>query len=178
LYVLTLAAAKAADTPNPISVSIFTLIVELFLFLLMVYLMERLVFSPIRKAWRERDAAIQAGLQASTDTRAEAEKARDEVRRILTDARLEAQSTIDAITAEGQRYRAQQVEQAQAEFNRLVQEARDQIEAERAQAASTMKDLIVDLALEAASKVTGRTYADQETRRIAASVIESEGALA
>jgi F-type H+-transporting ATPase subunit b len=164
----------AAATANPITVSIPTLIVELGLFLLMVYLMERLVFGPIRTASRERDATIQAGMQASTDTRHEAEQARDEVRRILTEGRRDAQRIIDGVMAEGQQLRARQIEQAQAEFNRLVDEARQQISAERLQAAAAMRDLIVDLSLQAASRVTGSDYASPQTRELAAAVVERQ----
>jgi F-type H+-transporting ATPase subunit b len=160
---------------TPISISIPTLVIELLIFLGMVWLMEATVFGPIRRAWRERDEAIQAGLAASSSAQNEAEEARTEVQRILNDARRQAQSAIDDVTAEGDRLRAEYVEQATAEFQRLVNEARVQIQAEQAQAAAQLRDRIIDLALEAASQVTGRSYATAEVRQLAASVVSREG---
>src|SRR5690348_9055804 len=101
----------------------------------MVWLMERLLFTPIRRAWREREAVIQAGLEASTLTRDEAEEARVEVHRILREARQNAQTGIDAAIAEGDQVRAAKVAEATEEFQRLVTEARIEIQAEQAQAA-------------------------------------------
>lgn len=160
---------------TPISVSIPTLIIELLIFLAMVWLMERMVFTPIRQAWRERDAAVQAGLDASTMTRDEAEESRTEVSRILRDARQNAQTSIDAAIAEGDNVRAAKIEEATAEFQRLVDEARVQIQAEQAQAAAQLRQWVVDLALEAAARVSGQSYATPDVRELAAAVVGREG---
>jgi F-type H+-transporting ATPase subunit b len=160
---------------TPISVSIPTLVIELLIFLGMVGLMERLVFTPIRQAWRERDAAIQAGLEASTLTRDEAEEARAEVNRILRQARQHAQAAIDAAIAEGDKVRAAKIAEATEEFQRLVTEARIEIQAEQAQAAAQLRQWVVDLALEAAARVSGQSYDDPEVRELAAAVVGREG---
>lgn len=156
---------------TPISISIPTLLVELLIFLGMVWLMERLVFAPVRAAWRQRDEAIQAGIQASSVSSHEADEAREEVRRILHGARQEAQAAIDAATQEGQRIRAEYVQRATAEFQRLVADARIQIQAEQAQAAGQLRDRIIDLALVAAGQVAGRNYNTADVRELAAAVV-------
>lgn len=171
LHVLTGPPVLAA---NPIAISVPTLLIEVVIFLGMVFLLDRLVFDPIRKAWRERDALVQAGLQASTDTRLEAEEAHAEVRRILGDARRQAQKTFDEVSAEADRLRTEQLEQALAEFHRLVEEARVSIQAEQALAGEQMRNMVIDLALEAASRVTGRSYDIPEARQLAADVIARE----
>ncbi len=160
---------------TPISVSIPTLIIELLIFLGMVWLMERLVFTPIRKAWREREAAIQAGLEASSLTRDEAEESRAEVSRILREARQHAQVAIDSAIAEGDKVRAAKIGEATDEFQRLVTEARIEIQAEQAQAAAQLRQWVVDLALEAASRVSGQSYDSPEARDLAAAVVGQEG---
>lgn len=159
---------------TPVSVSVPTLVIEALIFLAMVFFMEKLVFAPIRRAWRGREESIQAGLLASGETRNEAQGAREEVRSILTAARREAQRAIDEVTAEGNRLRGTRIEEATAEFQRLLDEARSQIRNERAQAAQQMRNLVVDLALEAAARVTGGSYGTPEARRLAASVVEQE----
>src|SRR5579884_2187345 len=104
----------------PVSISVPTLVIELAIFLLMVFVLERWVFAPIRKAWAERDRLIQEGLQATGTGREEIEQAREEVRQILTEARRQAQQEVDQATAQADALRDQMVAQATAEFRRLV----------------------------------------------------------
>src|SRR5579884_282620 len=141
----------------PVSISLGTLIIELLIFLATVWLMERLVFAPIRQAWAERDRAIQEGLAASTDSRDFAEEARAEVQRILREARQQAQGEIDRATAEGSRTRDQLVAEATQEFRRLLEQARVQIGQETERAREALYGRIVDIALIAATRVSGQT---------------------
>jgi F-type H+-transporting ATPase subunit b len=160
---------------GPVSISVPTLVIELVIFLLTVYMMERLVFSPIRAKWAERDRLIQEGLAASTEGRDEVEQARAEVMRILQEARREAQRQIDEVTAAGNRQRDELVTAASAEFRRQVEAAQQQIRAERERSASELRGRIVDIALEAARSVTGQSYAEPQVRELAAAVVSREG---
>ena len=159
----------------PVSISVPTLLIEFVIFVATVVLMERLVFDPIRGAWRERDRRVQEGLAASGQSREEAEHARAEVQRILADARREAQSQIDRAVAEGGTTRDQLVAQATEEFRRLLDEARQQIAVERERTADALRGRIVDVALLAASHVTGKQFSDPQVRELAASVVQREG---
>jgi F-type H+-transporting ATPase subunit b len=160
---------------NPIAISIPTLVIELILFLGMIWVLNRLVFNPIRSAWQRRQAEIEEGNRAALTAREEAEAARAEVVRILQEARAESQAAINAAMVEAERLRAQYIEEATAEFRRLVNEARAQIQAELEQASAQLRERIIDLALEAASRVTGRSYATPEVRQLAASIVREEG---
>lgn len=160
---------------GPVSISLGTLIVELVIFLLTVWLMETLVFNPIRRAWAERDRKIQEGLSASGESRDEAERAREEVQEILADARRQAQAELDEGTAAGERLRGELVAQATEEFRRLVDQARNQIAAERERSANALQSRIVDFALMAAAKVTGESYSQPQVRELAATVVQREG---
>lgn len=160
---------------GPVSISIPTLVVELVIFLLMVYVMQSLVFNPIRNAWSERDRSIQAGLAASTEGRDEAEHARQEVLHLLAGARREAQSRIDAATGAASKERDELVARATAEFRRQVDLARTQISAERERSADALRNRVVDLALAAAGTVTGQSYDQPKVRELAAAVVSREG---
>jgi len=160
---------------GPVGISIPTLIIELVIFMVMMFLMEAWVFNPIRAAWAERDRSIQEGLAASGQSRDEAARAREEVRRILTEGRRNAQRQIDEATLAGKKTRDELVGQATAEFRRLVDEARQQIDAERDRSASQLRNRIVDVALLAASRVTGKSYDQPQVRELAATVVEREG---
>ncbi|MGI8826306.1 MAG: F0F1 ATP synthase subunit B [Chloroflexota bacterium] len=159
----------------PVSLSVPTLVLELVIFVATVVLMERLVFDPIRHAWTERDRRIQEGLSSSNESREEAEHARQEVHRILQEARQHAQSTINRAVVEGGNTRDELVTQATAEFGHLLERAREQIAAERERSADALLGRIVDMALLAATHVTGQRYDQAQVRELAATVVEQEG---
>jgi F-type H+-transporting ATPase subunit b len=159
----------------PVAISVPTLVAELVIFLLALFMMERFVFDPIRAAWAERDRRIQEGLASSTDSRQEAEQAREAVRQILNEARQKAQSEIDQATAAGGKTRDEMVGQATEEFHRLVDEARGQITAERERTAAQLRNDVVDIALLAAARVTGQNFAQPQVRQLAAAVVQREG---
>jgi F-type H+-transporting ATPase subunit b len=159
----------------PVAISIPTMVVEFLIFLVALFMMERFVFDPIRGAWAERDRRIQAGLASSTDSRQEAERAREAVHQILNDARRQAQAEIDQAAAAGGKTRDQMVAQATEEFHRLVDEARGEIGAERERTAAALRGNVVDIALLAASRVTGQSFAQPQVRELAAAVVQREG---
>jgi ATP synthase F0 subunit b len=160
---------------GPVSISLPTIVIEAIIFLGMVWVMEALVFNPIRRAWSERDRLIQEGLASSNEGRDEADHARAEVRRLLAEARQEAQRQIDEATAAGGRLRDETVAQATAEFRRLVDDARERIALQRRRDAEALERRIVDIALEAAGRVTGQSYDQPQVRELAAAVVSQEG---
>lgn len=160
---------------GPVSISIPTLVIELVIFLAMVWAMEALVFNPIRHAWAERDRLIQEGLAASGHSREEAQETQKQIQTVFADARQAAQRKIDEGASAGNRIREESVKQAQEEFRRLVNDALGQITSERERSAETLRARIVDIALQAASRVTGQNYDDQQVRELAAAVVEREG---
>ncbi len=159
----------------PVSVSFPTLVIELVIFLVTVVLMERLVFDPIRHAWAERERRIEEGLSASNLGREEALRGREAVQRILAEGRQQAQATIESAVAEGGKTRDQLVEKATGEFRRLVEEAQVHITAERERTAEALRARIVDIALLAASQVTGERFDRPQVRELAATIVEREG---
>ena len=160
---------------GPVSISFPTLVAELIIFLVMVGVMERFVFAPIRDAWAERDRSIQEGIAASARSKEEAEKARAEVDRILAEARQVAQTRIDEGIALGNRERDELVAQATDEFRRLLEAARRELAAERERSAADLRNRIVDIALMAASRVTGQSFNEPQVRELAAAVVTAEG---
>jgi F-type H+-transporting ATPase subunit b len=160
---------------GPVAISVPTLVLEVVIFVGMVYAMERLVFGPLRAKWAERDRLVEEGLAASNEGREEQLQAREEVLRLLRGARQTAQGEIDAATAEGNRARDELVARATAEFRRLVDEARERIVAERQRSAEQLQTRIVDFAIEAAAAVTGQSFAEPQVRELAAAVVSREG---
>ncbi|HEY8687150.1 MAG TPA: F0F1 ATP synthase subunit B [Chloroflexota bacterium] len=160
---------------GPVSISIPTLVVELVIFLATVWLMQTLVFEPIRIAHEEREKAIQEGLAASSNSQEEAQRGAEEVREVYAEARRQAQAEVDAAAARGNTVREELVAQASAEFRRLLDAARAEIGQDREQAAERLRGRIVEISILAATKVTGQTYDQPRVRELAAAVVAREG---
>lgn len=160
---------------GPVSISIPTLVVELVIFLATVWLMQTLVFEPIRIAREEREKAIQEGLAASSNSQEEAQRGAEQVREVYADARRRAQAEVDAAAARGNEIREELVAQASAEFRRLLDDARVEIARDREQAAERLRDRIVEISILAATKVTGQTFDGPQVRELAAAVVAREG---
>src|SRR5215213_1717320 len=90
---------------------------EIITFLILLFLLVRYVYPPIRNQIRERQAQIERSIDEAEKTRAEA---RGEGRRILEDARKQA---------EAQRERTKK--EAREEGDRIIQRAREEIDRER-----------------------------------------------
>lgn len=160
---------------GPVSISLPTLVVELVIFLATVWLMQSLVFEPIRIAREAREKAIQEGLAASSNSQEEAQRGAEQVREVYAEARRQAQSEVDAAGARGNAIREDLVAQASAEFRRLLDAARGEIAHDRELAAEQLRDRIVEISILAATKVTGQTYDQPQVRELAAAVVEREG---
>src|SRR5438270_9729947 len=160
---------------GPVSISIPTLVVEFVIFMATVWLMQTLVFEPIRVARDEREKAIQEGLAASSNSQEEAERGAEQVREVYANARRRAQAEVDAAAARGNSIREELVAQATAEFRRLLDAARTEIAQDRERSAATLRDRIVEISILAATKVTGQTYDQPQVRELAAAVVAREG---
>jgi|SRR5450759_3138074 F-type H+-transporting ATPase subunit b len=160
---------------GPVSISIPTLVVELVIFLATVWLMQTLVFEPIRIAREEREKAIQEGLAASSNSQEEAQRGADQVREVFAEARRQAQSEVDGAAARGNAIREELVAQATEEFRRLLDAARAEISQDRERSAARLRERIVEISVLAATKVTGQSYDQPQVRELAAAVVEREG---
>jgi F-type H+-transporting ATPase subunit b len=141
-YVLL--AAEAGK--NPLIPAIPEMVVGLIAFGLLFFVLRKYVTPMFEKAFAERTAAIQGGLEKAEKAQAEAAVALATYRAQLAEAR-----------GESSRLRTQ----AQAESARIVASAHSQIEAERQQALTSLRQEVGAMATTLASKIVGEALDDQ-----------------
>ncbi len=113
------------------------------------------------KVLDERTAKIEGGLESAEEAQAEAQQLLDEYKQQLADARAEAARIREDARTEGGAIVAELREKAQADAARIVETAQRQIEAERQQAAESLRQDVGELAVELASRIVGESLADQ-----------------
>jgi len=133
----------------------FTFVLELIAFLLVLGFIAKYVLPPLRKAMDERAEHIRNSIQAAEDARSEAEAAVTKRRELLEQARGEARAIVDQANATADQLREEGRQRGQDEYERLLADARVEIEQERQRARDEVMGDVGTLVLRAAEQVIG-----------------------
>jgi F-type H+-transporting ATPase subunit b len=130
------------------------------------YVLKRFAFGYIQQAIDERRERIRRSLE-------EADKARDEARRLLQEHRAligEARGQAEQILAEARKVAESMAhrvkEETEADRQRRLEETKRQIEAETHRALQQIRAEVAELTLIAKTKVTGKVLDDADHKRL------------
>ena len=132
-----------------------TLIVEIVAFLVVLGFIAKYVLPPLNKAMAARADHIRNSIQAAEDARTEAEAAVVKRRELLELARGEARAIVDQANATADQLREEGRQRGQEEYERLLADARVEIEQERQRARDEVMEDVGALVLRAAEQVIG-----------------------
>src|SRR6478752_7651750 len=138
-----------------------TFFVELFAFLLLLFLLGKFVIPPINRAMTARQEAIRAEFAQLDEAKSEAAAAEDEFKSQIADARHEAARIREEAREQGAAIVAEMREQAQAEAQRIVEHAHTQIEADRKAAVTSLRNEVGTLATTLAGRIVGESLDDE-----------------
>lgn len=143
-------------TPDP-GLFIWTAIV----FLIVLWVLTKYAFGPIRNALRMREEHIADSLNEAAKAREEMAGLKADNERILNEAREERSRMLrDAKDARDQLI-SEAREKANAEYNRIVEEAKQAIENQKMAALIDMKNQVGNMVLEVSEKILRRELADK-----------------
>ena len=135
-------------------------------FAITFFVLRRYAFGPIQKAIDDRREKIRQSIQ-------EADRARDEARRLLEEHRAligQAKSQAEEILAEARRnsdaQRERVKEETEADRQRRLEETKRQIEAETQRALTMIRAEVASLTLIATTKVTGKVLDRDDHKRL------------
>ena len=164
LTAVPVVAAVEADpeaSALPILPYLPELIFGLVAFGILYWVVAKYVVPNLEKAYAERTAAIEGGMQQAEKAQEEAEAALREYQAQLADARDEAARIREDAKQQGAAIIAELRGQAQSEANRITESATKQIEAERQQAMVSLRGDVGRLSTELASRIVGESLEDQ-----------------
>jgi F-type H+-transporting ATPase subunit b len=157
--------AAAEEGPNPLMPHTAEIVVGAVAFGLLFFFLRKYAFPMFEKAFAERTAAIEGGLQRAEKAQAEAALALTQYQAQLSDARGEAATLREDARAQGAVIIEEMRAQAQAEADRITSAARASIEAERQQALASLRAEVGTLASELASRIVGESLSDEALQR-------------
>lgn len=130
-------------------------------FLLLMFLLAKFAWKPVLKAIKEREDSIDEALASAEKAKLEMARLTNENEELLKAARVER----DLILKEAKELKDQIVTDAkvsaQIEGNKLIEQARKEIDDQKKRAMTEIKNQVSELSLDIAKKVLQHEFADQ-----------------
>jgi F-type H+-transporting ATPase subunit b len=152
-----------------------SLIVQAINFLILLFILQRLLYKPFLAKMGERTQAIQKSLDEAQAARAEATRQQEENETRLRAAHAEAAAIRAQAMKEASEEQKRLVEAARAESQRLVESAKAQMDGDVRRAREELRREVADLATAVAEKLVRRSLRDEDHRRIVADAITKVG---
>ncbi|NTU92403.1 MAG: F0F1 ATP synthase subunit B [Chlorobiaceae bacterium] len=134
-------------------------------FLIVLLILKKFAWGPVVSMLEEREKGIQSAIDRAHSAKDEAEAILKKNRELLARADAEA----DRIIREGKEYadkvRTELTEKAQAESQKMIASAKDEIEQEKRRALDVLRNEVADLAIRGAEKII-RTALDAEKQKV------------
>ncbi|MCL4396432.1 MAG: F0F1 ATP synthase subunit B [Chloroflexi bacterium] len=149
-----------------LGISANLLITQILNFVILFVLLRLILYKPILNMLDSRKQKIQESLEYAERVKREAAEQQKEFDRRLEEARREAQGAAAAAAQVGEKEREAILAQARDDARKLIEQAKGQIEYERKEMMSDLKEEVVRLSLLAAQKVVSQTLDEQTHRRL------------
>ncbi len=160
-------AANPLLEPSP-GLMVWTLLT----FGITLFIISRYVLGPVSAQIEKRRDEIARSIEEAEQSRDEALQLLDEYKSRLAEARGEADALREQGRKEGEREGRDLITAAQSQRERVVADAQSQIDAQTRDAASGLRDDVVDLAMLAARKVSGTALTEADHRRLIEEAID------
>lgn len=148
------------EAENPLVPPIPELVIGLIAFAIVFLFLAKKLLPNINKVLDERRAAIEGGMEKAEATQAEAQQVLDDYRAQLADARHEAARLRQEAQEQGAALIAEMRAEGQRQREEIIAAGHAQIEADRKQAALSLRQDVGKLATELASKLVGEALED------------------
>jgi F-type H+-transporting ATPase subunit b len=157
---LILAAAEEGHSANPLIPNWWEVLVTAVGFAVLMFLVIKYIAPALEKAYQDRYAAIEGGLEKAEKAQAEANALKADYEQQQQEGYAEANRIREEARAEGAQILADAREKASSEAARIVEQAHVQIAAERLQAESSLRNDVGALATTLAGRIVGESLED------------------
>ncbi len=156
----------AEEAPFSLTVDPYWILVSLVQFLILYWLLRRFLWGPVTAALQERADKIREGLDAAEAAKREREQMREEVERLLAEARREAAAIAERTTKAAEGAAAQVRDAAKAEADRIRERGRSDALQLHDQALAQLRGEVASMVVLAASRVLGREIGPDQHRAL------------
>jgi F-type H+-transporting ATPase subunit b len=171
-YLASTEPAAASGITSALGIDWKMLIIQIVAFLVLLWLLSRFVYPWLMKSVDERQASIEAGAKAATEAQAKAEKAQQEVTKLLDEARAQAGDIV--LTAKEEATAAIEAAESKAKQRAevIVASAKEQLNKDVLAAKKELRNETIDLVAAATEKVIGASLTAKVDDKLIAKSIE------
>ncbi len=155
-----------AQSSGGLGINAGALIAQLISFLIVLFLLWKYLIPIALRTLDKRQATIREGIENAERAKQELNEATARAEQILADARRQAQETIERATQNAQREAQRIEEEAHARAEQISQQQIARIQQEANRARNELIRLVVNLSIDAAGKVVGRSVDSKDNRRL------------
>jgi F-type H+-transporting ATPase subunit b len=160
-----------------IGISWYGLLAQFICFGILLAVLIKFAYKPVTRMFEERQKRIKEGIEQAELAKEAATRAEQEVQKMLDKARQDGQVVLAQSAEMGEGLKAEAREEARREAEALVQRARGEMEMERSEAISRLRQEFVDLAILAAERVIKETLDKERHRRLIEEALEESTTL-
>ncbi|RZS32418.1 ATP synthase F0 subcomplex B subunit [Herbihabitans rhizosphaerae] len=155
----------AAEEHNPVLPEISEIILGLVSFGILLFVLWKFAVPKFEALYKERTAKIEGGIEKAEQAQAEAQRALEQYKAQLAEARAESARIRDDARAEAEQIKADLHAQAQEEASRIIAQGQAQLEAQRAQIVAELRADLGRNSVELASRIVGESLEDEARQR-------------
>ncbi len=133
-------------------------------FLVVVFLLGRFAWKPILSALETREHSIEEALRSAEIAKDEMEKLQASNEKLLQEARIERDKILKDAQQASAKILGDAKDQAEISANRIIKEARIEIDQQKEAAMNEVKNLVADLSLNIAEKILKHELADKKAQ--------------
>lgn len=134
-----------------------TIIVQIFNFVLLLFIISKLFLRPVKKILDQREGQIKQDIEEAETLKTKAAALREEYENKLRDANTEAQEIYRNAVASGETVKNEVINEAKAEARRERERAEEEIRISVEKAEKQLRSHVADLAVAVADKVLKET---------------------
>ena len=138
---------------------------QLIIFLLLFFLLAKLAWKPIIKSLKDREQSIQEALDTAEKARLEMSRLKADNENLLKLAREEREKILRDAREASNRMKDEAQVDAKKAGDRIIEDARLAINAEKVAALKEVKALVANLSLEIAGKILQKNLADDKAQK-------------
>ncbi|MFA6796599.1 MAG: F0F1 ATP synthase subunit B [Bacilli bacterium] len=152
--------------------NLWEFVAQLLAFLVMVFIVYKLAYKPVRKYLEERRAFIKGNLESAQRQNISANQANEKAQKNLNQSRKEAINIVMDAKRKAEEEKARIVEETKKEIAQKRIEAEKELENQKVKAMKEVHDEIVNIALSASSNLLSREVTSKDNKRIVSKFVE------
>ncbi len=134
-------------------------------FLILLFILTKFVWKPVSSALRAREKMIEENIKAAEIARDEVEQIKSDNEALLDEARKERDEILKEATAAANQIRENAKAETSTISEKMIKDARVNIENEKNKALEELKDLVATLSLEISEKLLREKLKEDDAQR-------------